>query len=146
MRVLMPGLERMFGEIQVTGPVIARPIDLVRVHNYERDGMVLIGDAFCVVCPITGTGIDKALTDVDRLCNVYIPHWFESAGMGAAKIREFYADPVKTARDESAMKMSLDSKSIKTETGFYWKLRRLRSNTLGRARYVVRKAVKRLKS
>ncbi|MBA8881518.1 FAD-dependent oxidoreductase [Phyllobacterium myrsinacearum] len=146
MRVLMPGLERMFGEMKVTGPVIARPIDLVRVHNHERDGMILIGDAFCVVCPITGTGIDKALTDVDRLCNVYIPRWFESPGMAAAKISEFYADPVKTARDESAMKMSLHSKSIKTETGFYWKLRRLRSSTLGRARYVVRSAIKRLKS
>lgn len=146
MRELMPDLERMFGEIKVTGPVIARPIDLVKVHNHERDGMVLIGDAFCVVCPITGTGIDKALTDVDRLCNTYIPRWFESPGMPAAKIRAFYADPVKTARDESAMKMSLNSKSIKTETGLYWKLRRLRSNTLGRARYAVRGALKRLKS
>ncbi|QND50834.1 FAD-dependent monooxygenase [Phyllobacterium sp. 628] len=146
MRDVMPGLEDMFGDMTVTGPVIARPIELVRVHNYEQDGMVLVGDAFCVVCPITGTGIEKALTDVDRLCNVHVPRWFKTPGMHAGKIREFYADPVKRARDESAMKMSYDSKSIKTDSAFYWKLRRLRSNTLGRARYAVRATVKNLKA
>jgi len=146
LRTVMPGLERVFGEITIAGPVIARPIDLVQVHNHEQDGVVLIGDAFCVVCPITGTGIEKALTDVDRLCNIYIPRWFKSAGMSKAKIHEFYADPIKTARDASAMKMSFDAKKIKTDLGMRWKLRRLRSNTLGRARYVVRATVKQLRS
>lgn len=139
LREVMPNLERTFGSIEVAGSVIARPIDLMRVCNHQRDGVVLVGDAFCVVCPITGTGIDKALTDVDRLCNVYIPRWFESPGMPLEKIAQYYADPVKIARDETAMKMSLDSKSIKTDPSLYWKLRRLRSRTLGQARYVAKR-------
>ncbi|KXF79190.1 hypothetical protein ATN84_05545 [Paramesorhizobium deserti] len=141
LRELMPNLEKTFGEIQITGPVIARPIDLVRVRGHEQAGVVLIGDAFRVICPITGTGIDKALTDVDRLCNVHIPRWFGTPGMGADKIGQFYADPVKVARDASATKMSLDSKSIKTKRGFYWKFRRLRSSTLGRAKHYVHGAI-----
>ncbi|MGO4339971.1 FAD-dependent oxidoreductase [Labrys sp. KB_33_2] len=143
LREVVPNLERTFGSIEVVGPVITRPIDLMRVRNHQRDGVVLVGDAFCVVCPITGTGIDKALTDVDRLCNVHIPRWFESPGMSSTKIAQYYADPVKVARDESAMKMSLESKSIKTDPSFYWALRRLRSRTLGQARYAVRRLVAR---
>ncbi|WP_246683590.1 NAD(P)/FAD-dependent oxidoreductase [Labrys sp. KNU-23] len=146
LREVMPNLERTFGPIEVVGPVITRPIDLVRVSNPQRDGVVLVGDAFCVVCPITGTGIDKALTDVDRLCNVHIPRWFESPGMPLAKIAQYYADPVKVARDESAMKMSLDSKSIKTDPSIYWGLRRLRSRTLGQARYAMKRLLTRRES
>ncbi|MFT7757131.1 UNVERIFIED_CONTAM: hypothetical protein ODX46_13780 [Salmonella enterica subsp. enterica serovar Enteritidis] len=44
------------------------------------------------------------------------------------------------------MKMSFDAKKIKTDLGIRWKLRRLRSNTLGRARYVVRATVTQLRS
>ena len=75
LRRLMPRLEEMFGEIRVSSGVVTRTIDLMRVRTHALDGVVLIGDAFCTVCPITGTGIDKALTDVDRLCNTHIPAW-----------------------------------------------------------------------
>lgn len=136
LRSVMPRLEPMFGHIAIDGPVVTRPIDLMRTHGYERDGMVLVGDAFCTVCPITGTGIDKALTDVDRLCNVHIPRWLATPGMDYAKIAGFYADPIKLARDASAVKESLDARAIKVENSLRWKLRRLRSALFGRLRYL----------
>ena len=57
--------------------------------------MVLIGDAFSTSCPAAGTGTGKVFTDVERLCNVYIPRWFATPGMGAEKIAAFYDDPVR---------------------------------------------------
>lgn len=133
---LMPGFEALFGRIRIAGPVVTRPIDLMRVRGHEpRDGFVLVGDAFCTVCPITGTGIDKALTDVDRLCHVHIPRWLATPGTGAAKIASFYADPVKQARDLSAVRASLDARAIKVDPSLPWKVRRFKSNTIVRALY-----------
>ncbi|MET0257131.1 MAG: NAD(P)/FAD-dependent oxidoreductase [Methylobacterium sp.] len=138
LRRLMPRLEDMFGEIRLGNAVVTRTIDLMRMNGYARDGVVLVGDAFCTVCPITGTGIDKALTDVDRLCNTHVPDWLTSPGMTKDKIAAFYADPVKRARDHSAIKQSVEAREIKTELSVRWKLRRLKSNTLVRAAYRVR--------
>lgn len=135
LRRMMPAFEGKFGPIGVRGAVVARPIDLTGVRNHRQAGVALIGDAFQGICPITGTGIDKVLVDVERLCNVHIPDWLATPGMGRGKIDAFYDDPVKLQRDRSALKLSLDSRSIKTETGLYWRLRRLRSETLGRLRH-----------
>lgn len=135
LRALMPTLEETFGEIRVDGPVVLRPIDLYRVRDHERDGFVVVGDAFSTSCPITGTGIDKALTDVDRLCHIHMPHWLATPGMGASKLASFYADPVKQARDRSALRVSLDARSIKIETSLRWKLKRVKSATLVRMLY-----------
>jgi 2-polyprenyl-6-methoxyphenol hydroxylase-like FAD-dependent oxidoreductase len=38
-----------------------------------QPGLVLVGDAFSTSCRAAGTGCDKVFTDVERLCNVYIP-------------------------------------------------------------------------
>ncbi|MCJ2105202.1 FAD-dependent monooxygenase [Methylobacterium sp. E-041] len=133
---LMPGFEGRFGRIRIAGPVVTRPIDLMRVRGHERrDGVVVVGDAFCTVCPITGTGIDKALTDVDQLCHVHIPAWLATPGTGAAKIARFYADPVKRARDRSAVHASLRARSIKVDTALPWRIRRFKSETIVRALY-----------
>ena len=61
--------------------------------------MVLVGDAFETTCPVTGTGTDKVFTDVERLCNIHIPAWLATDGMGVDKIAAFYDDPVKQACD-----------------------------------------------
>jgi 2-polyprenyl-6-methoxyphenol hydroxylase-like FAD-dependent oxidoreductase len=129
-----PLFERRFGTWTVDGPAIARPVDLVQVRKHEQPGLVLIGDAFSVVCPSTGTGVGKVLIDVDRLCNHYLPQWLATAGMGLEKIAAFYADPVKTAFENRAWSRSQTSRDIKLAPGLYWNLRRLRSATLGRAR------------
>ncbi|GEP11971.1 FAD-dependent oxidoreductase [Methylobacterium gnaphalii] len=135
LRALMPRLEETFGEVRVNGPVVLRAIDLYRVREHERDGFVVVGDAFATSCPITGTGIDKALTDVDRLRHFHLPRWFETLGMGAEKLASFYADPVKQARDRSALRVSLDARSIKVETSLRWRLKRAKSETLVRMLY-----------
>ena len=137
LRALMPDLERMFGEIQVAGPLVTRPIDLVRVRDHVRDRLAVVGDAFGTTCPITGTGIDKALVDVDRLCHVHAPAWLSTPHMHVDKIRAFYADPVKRDRDRSALAISLESRAVKVERTLPWRLRRMKSNTLVRGLYLL---------
>jgi hypothetical protein len=64
------------------------------------------------------------LTDVERLCNVHIPRWLASPGMGADKIASFYADPVKRACDESSAARSFHLRSLSTDEGLAWRARR----------------------
>ncbi len=138
LRALMPGLERSFGEIRLAGPVVTRPIDLQRVTGHLRDGLVVVGDAYCTACPVTSNGIGKALADVDRLCHAYVPRWLETPGMARDKIAAYYDDPVKQARDRLALAESLNARSFKVDATLPWRLRRLRSNTLVRLLYHLR--------
>jgi 2-polyprenyl-6-methoxyphenol hydroxylase-like FAD-dependent oxidoreductase len=125
----LPGFEPLFGRVEIKTPVSARPIDLARSTNYLRPGLVLIGDAFLTVCPITGTGIDKALNDVDVLRRL-VPAWLKTPGMEADKIAAFYDDPVKQERDAHALKISWRARSMRMERGLMWTARRLRSAVL----------------
>ena len=63
----MPGLEAILGAFTVVGAPVLRPIHLYESKGHQRDGAVLIGDAFATTCPTGGTGIDKVLTDIERL-------------------------------------------------------------------------------
>ncbi len=74
-------------DLAVAGPLEIRPIDLVRTEEVERDGLVVIGDAFQTACPIPGTGVGKLLTDVDRLANVHVPAWLATPGMSRTRSR-----------------------------------------------------------
>jgi 2-polyprenyl-6-methoxyphenol hydroxylase-like FAD-dependent oxidoreductase len=67
-----------------------RPADLYVMKNHVQPGIVLIGDAFATSCPAAGTGTNKVFTDVDRLCNVHIPRWLTSEGVGEEKIAAFF--------------------------------------------------------
>ena len=87
---LMPGLAKITGAYDVPGRVQIRPADLYVTDGVEKPGVVLIGDAFSTSCPTAGTGTGKVFTDVERLCNVYIPRWLATPGMGAEKIAAFY--------------------------------------------------------
>ncbi len=87
MRAMMPGLQRMMGEFKVSGPVKIRPADLCVTDGYLQPGIVLVGDAFSTSCPAAGTGTTKVFTDVERLCNVYIPQWLATDGMDAREDR-----------------------------------------------------------
>ncbi len=75
---VLPGFRRVAGDYAVTGEVKVRPADLVVNTGHRQPGLVLVGDAFATTCPVTGTGSDKVFTDVERLCNVYIPQWLAS--------------------------------------------------------------------
>jgi len=79
------------------------PVDLCVTTGYRQAGVVLIGDAFATSCPAAGTGTNKVLTDVERLCRGHIGRWLASGGMDADKIADFYDDPVKLACEEHSL-------------------------------------------
>ncbi len=131
MRALMPGLPGMMGEFKVIGPVKIRPADLCVTEGHIQPGIVLVGDAFSTSCPAAGTGTTKVFTDVERLCNVYIPQWLASDGMDAAKITAFYDDPVKTACDARCLAKAYHLRSLSIDNGLSWRAQRW-------ARFIVR--------
>jgi 2-polyprenyl-6-methoxyphenol hydroxylase-like FAD-dependent oxidoreductase len=121
---LMPGLRKFTGEAEVVGPVKIRPADLYVTHNHVQPGVVLVGDAFATSCPAAGTGTSKVFTDVERLCNVHIPRWLASDGMGVEKIGAFYADPVKNACDRNSFNKAFTLRSMSIDESLSWRARR----------------------
>jgi 2-polyprenyl-6-methoxyphenol hydroxylase-like FAD-dependent oxidoreductase len=120
MRAMMPGLRRMMGEFKVSGPVKIRPADLCVTEGYLQPGIVLVGDAFSTSCPAAGTGTTKVFTDVERLCNVYIPQWLATDGMAAEKIAGFYNDSEKTACDARCLAKAYHLRSLSIDNGLSW--------------------------
>lgn len=121
----MPGLRKSMGAFEITGRVMIRPVDLYVTKGHLKPGVVLLGDAFSTGCPAAGTGARKALTDAERLCNVHIPHWLATPGMGADKIAAFYADPVKQACDEHSLAKAYELRSLTIDPSLNWTARRL---------------------
>jgi 2-polyprenyl-6-methoxyphenol hydroxylase-like FAD-dependent oxidoreductase len=121
---LMPGLRKITGAAEVVGPVKIRPADLYATRGHVQAGVVLVGDAFATSCPAAGTGTNKVFTDVERLCNVHIPRWFESAGMGVDKIGAFYADPVKRACDQESLARAFNLRALSIDPSLSWSARR----------------------
>ena len=124
MRAMMPGLRRMMGEFKVSGPVKIRPADLCVTEGYLQPGIVLVGDAFSTSCPAAGTGTTKVFTDVERLCNVYIPQWLATDGMAAEKIAGFYNDSEKTACDARCLAKAYHLRSLSIDNGLSWRAQR----------------------
>jgi 2-polyprenyl-6-methoxyphenol hydroxylase-like FAD-dependent oxidoreductase len=120
----MPNLRQFVGDFQLVSKLKFRVADLYRVENHERDGVVLIGDAFQTTCPAAGNGVTRVLTDVKQLAGVHVPRWFASPGMDAAKIKEFYDDPVKRACDEWCSRMAEYARSFAVDGGPLWHARR----------------------
>jgi 2-polyprenyl-6-methoxyphenol hydroxylase-like FAD-dependent oxidoreductase len=120
---LLPGLRRFTGDVEVRDVKI-RPVDLYVSTGYYQAGVVLAGDAFATSCPAAGTGCNKVFTDVERLCDVHIPRWLASPGMGVGKIEAFYQDPVKMACDAACEDKAYYLRSLSTEIGFSWQARR----------------------
>jgi 2-polyprenyl-6-methoxyphenol hydroxylase-like FAD-dependent oxidoreductase len=124
MNAALPRLRRITGEYGVAGDVKIRPADLYVSTGYRQAGVVLVGDAFAHTCPVTGTGTDKVFTDIAQLCNVHIPAWLATAGMGEDKIASFYDDPVKQACDAWSMAKAISFRKVTIENGLYWRAQR----------------------
>lgn len=120
----LPGLKAITGDFTVTTEPKIRPADLYVHLGCRRAGMVLVGDAFASTCPVTGTGADKVFTDVAQLCNVHIPAWLATDGMGEEKIAAFYDDPLKQACDAWAMDKAHSFRSVSIDEGLYWRMQR----------------------
>jgi 2-polyprenyl-6-methoxyphenol hydroxylase-like FAD-dependent oxidoreductase len=131
MLAMMPGLQDMIEEFKVSGPVRIRPADLCVTEGYLQSGIVLVGDAFSTSCPAAGTGTTKVFTDVERLCNVYIPQWLATDGMDAAKIAGFYNDREKRACDARSLAKAFHLRSLSIDNALSWRAQRW-------ARFIVR--------
>jgi 2-polyprenyl-6-methoxyphenol hydroxylase-like FAD-dependent oxidoreductase len=121
---VMPRLKQLIGDAAITGAVKIRPADVYVTRQYLQPGVVLVGDAFASSCPAAGTGTDKVFTDVERLCNVYVPQWMRSQGMGVDKIAAFYADPVKRDCDRHSLDKAFRARSISVDSGLSWRAQR----------------------
>jgi 2-polyprenyl-6-methoxyphenol hydroxylase-like FAD-dependent oxidoreductase len=121
---LLPRLRALTGEVEVCDVKI-RPVDLYVSTGYRQAGIVLIGDAFGTSCPAAGTGCNKVFTDVERLCNVHVPRWLATAGMGKDKIAAYYDDDVKIACDRFSADKAYYLRSLSTETALACGARRL---------------------
>jgi 2-polyprenyl-6-methoxyphenol hydroxylase-like FAD-dependent oxidoreductase len=117
---MWPRLRRLMGDFAVTDFIKIRPVDLYVTKGYRRDGIVLVGDAFSTSCPAAGTGARKVLVDVERLCNVHVPHWLATSGMDAAKIAPFYDDPVKHACDTRSTAKAFQLRSFSIDPTMTW--------------------------
>jgi 2-polyprenyl-6-methoxyphenol hydroxylase-like FAD-dependent oxidoreductase len=120
----LPSLRKLTGRAEVVGPVKIRPADLYVTQGHQQPGVVLVGDAFGTSCPAAGTGTSKVFTDVERLCNVHIPHWLATPGMGVEKVGTFYADPVKVACDQFSFNKAFALRSLSIDEGLTWRARR----------------------
>jgi 2-polyprenyl-6-methoxyphenol hydroxylase-like FAD-dependent oxidoreductase len=125
LQTLMPELESMIGAYVIEPRVQIRPVDIFVSKGHMQPGLVLIGDAYATTCPAAGNGARKAITDVERLCNVYIPQWLATPGMSIGKISEFYADPVKVACDRFSFDKAFALRSYSIDTSLPWRARRL---------------------
>jgi 2-polyprenyl-6-methoxyphenol hydroxylase-like FAD-dependent oxidoreductase len=123
----MPRLMRATGRWRSTTKVETRAIDLYVVKAPARRGIVLLGDSFQSVCPATGTGVTRILTDVERFCEVYAPAWLETPGMGVDKIASFYADATKVACDRRSLRIAEFRRRVATDPSIKGWLRRQRT-------------------
>jgi 2-polyprenyl-6-methoxyphenol hydroxylase-like FAD-dependent oxidoreductase len=124
MNAALPKLRRITGDYEVSGDIRVRPADLCVSTNFTVPGTALVGDAFETTCPVTGTGTDKVFTDVERLCNVHIPAWLATDGMGVEKIAAYYDDPVKRACDAWSSAKAYNFRSLTIDSDLYWDAQR----------------------
>jgi 2-polyprenyl-6-methoxyphenol hydroxylase-like FAD-dependent oxidoreductase len=133
----LPGLAHLLLDVKVVSPVEIRITDLYEIDDPARCGVVLIGDAQHSSCPVTGTGVSRVLTDVERLCHTYVPRWLATPGMEAAKIAEFYADPVKRAVDAHAARKAERDRAMALDTSWTWRGRRAAAVAKSRVHHAV---------
>jgi 2-polyprenyl-6-methoxyphenol hydroxylase-like FAD-dependent oxidoreductase len=140
----LPKLRKLTGNFKIAGEIRIRPADLYVSTGYRQPGIVLVGDAFATSCPVTGTGTDKVFTDVAQLCNVHIPDWLSSDGMGEDKIAAFYDDPVKRECDAWSAAKAYSFRSVTIDNGVAWQAQRWARFAAGLSQGTLRRVRNRL--
>lgn len=130
LRPAMPGLTRVTGPWRASGLVTTRSIDLYTANPPGHSGIVLIGDAFQSVCPATGTGLSKVLTDVEVLCGTYLQRWLEGGAVTATETGEFYGDARKLECDRLSLRRAEYQRRFVLERSLKSRLRRARTHLL----------------
>lgn len=121
----LPGVAQVIGDYAIPGRVETCRIDLYRVEDPVRPGVVLLADAYQSVCPTTGMGLSKVLTDVDVLCHDCVPGWMSTPGMGEDKIRQFHEAGRKQATDQAAWLGALHGRELATSRSLKNRARRI---------------------
>ena len=114
-----PDLVRFTGAFHIINRVEMCPIDLYCVRGHIQPGLVLIGDSYQNVCPMSAMGVTKVLTDIDTL-GKYVPEWLQTSGMGIDKIAAFYGDRGKRACDERSVYLAKRWHELSTNTSYLW--------------------------
>ena len=131
---VMPSLQQALGPFEVVGKVQVRPNSIQRAEAWQREGVVLIGDAYQSSCPAVGTGIGRILADVEALSRL-VPSWLATPGMGVEKLAQFYQDPAKQRFDDQAVRNAKFRRALCTKASWRWKAYRTqhyyRRRTLG---------------
>ena len=123
LRRYLPDVTRVTGDFRVVSKVESGRVDLYRVESKPQSGIVLIGDACQSVCPSTGVGLDKVLTDVSVLAEC-VPSWLSSPGIDSKKLAEFYEHPRKLAVDSQAMRSALHHRRTVVDGRMRWRIHR----------------------
>jgi 2-polyprenyl-6-methoxyphenol hydroxylase-like FAD-dependent oxidoreductase len=123
---LLPKLTRVIGEFEVVSRVESFRIDLWRMEEYLRPGVVLLADAFQSVCPTTGSGVSKVLTDVDVLVHDCVPQWLSTPGMGTEKMARFYDNDRKREVDRHSLADASSNRQMAINEGLIWRARRVK--------------------
>ena len=130
LRLAMPGLTRVTGPWRASSLVTTRAIDLYTANPPAHPGIVLIGDAFQSVCPATGTGMSKVLTDVEVLCGTYLRRWLEGGAVTAKETAAFYSDPRKVECDRLSLSRAEHQRRFVLERSLKARLRRAKTHLL----------------
>jgi 2-polyprenyl-6-methoxyphenol hydroxylase-like FAD-dependent oxidoreductase len=119
------GMRKVLGDYDVVGRVEGASIELWTTDTHPDPGIVLIGDAYQSVCPATGTGLSKVLTDVHVLASE-AADWFRTPGMSAAKLATYYDSAEKQSSDLRSLQSAAYSKRLATDGSLRFRLLRLR--------------------
>lgn len=98
-----PGIYDITGEVELSSSVKMMATRLYRLKNYNKGGLLILGDEFQSVNPASGTGFSKILSDVDLLTRKYIPKWFAKNDFSKAAVSTFYSDKDKLYADVNSM-------------------------------------------
>ncbi len=121
---LLPRLRSLIGDFEVTSKVESARIDLYRIENQPRAGMIPIGDSYQSVCPTTGTGLSKVLTDVHVLARDCAPAWLSTPGMDVDKTGLWYRHPRKNEVDERSLQKAEYRRRVSIDGSLRWRLHR----------------------
>lgn len=119
----LPHIGHFTEAFRVSSRIEMCPIDLYRVEGHLQPGLVLLGDVYQGVCPTTGTGVSKVLTDVDVLGECVRP-WLATSGMGVEKIEGFYRHPRKMTCDGDSLRKALYQRALSTRNSSIWHVHR----------------------
>jgi 2-polyprenyl-6-methoxyphenol hydroxylase-like FAD-dependent oxidoreductase len=137
---LFPRLTELSGRFHVSSKVESGRIDLYRMDVPARPGILLLADAFQSVCPVTGTGLSKVLTDCDVLAQC-LPQWLATPGMSAARLGSYYGNRRKLEVDKHSLEGAAYGRRIATDNSLGWRLRRAQwhwENRLSEALHTLR--------